>query len=120
MQEHLLSAIIFLPALVAALLVFVPGKQVEVIRYVTLTATVAVLIGVVAFMLDPFGMGSPIRFNTVVADMQATYSVPWIPSFDINYFLGVDGISLPLVVLTALVSVLAMGASWSIKQHVKP
>jgi NADH-quinone oxidoreductase subunit M len=45
--------------------------------------------------------------------------VPWIPSFDIDYLLGVDGISFPLIMLTAIVSLLAMGASWSIEKHVK-
>jgi len=115
----LLSLIIFMPAAVAVLLVFVPGKQEEIIRYITLAATVVVLILTVGLLLDPFGLDSPIRFNTVVAGMQSTFNVPWIPSFDINYYMGVDGISLPLVVLTALVSVFAMGASWSIKKHVK-
>ncbi len=116
----LLSLIIFLPAAVAALLVFVPGKQEEIIRYITLTATVITLILTVGLLLDPTGTGlSPIRFNTAQAEMQSTFNVAWIPSFDINYFMGIDGISLPLVVLTALVSVLAMGASWSIKKHVK-
>ncbi len=44
---------------------------------------------------------------------------PWIPSFNIHYLMGIDGISFPLVVLTAFLSVLAMGASWPIKKHVK-
>ena len=41
------------------------------------------------------------------------------PSFNIYYFLGVDGISLPLVLLTSFVSMLAMAASWPINKHVK-
>ena len=44
---------------------------------------------------------------------------PWIPYFNIQYYLGVDGISLSLVVLTGLVSVLACLASWNIDKHVK-
>ncbi|MEO6810110.1 MAG: NADH-quinone oxidoreductase subunit M [Isosphaeraceae bacterium] len=43
----------------------------------------------------------------------------WIPYFNIQYFLGVDGISLSLVVLTGLVSVLACLASWNINTQVK-
>ncbi len=43
----------------------------------------------------------------------------WIPSFNIQYYLGVDGISLSLVVLTGFVSVLASLASWNIDKHVK-
>ena len=44
---------------------------------------------------------------------------PWIAPFDIEYALGVDGISLPLVVLTALVTLLAVVASWKIDQSVR-
>jgi NADH-quinone oxidoreductase subunit M len=44
---------------------------------------------------------------------------PWIPSFNIEYYLGMDGISLSLVVLTALISVLACLASWNIDTQVK-
>ena len=44
-------------------------------------------------------------------EMQHAFSVDWIPSFNIYYFLGVDGISLPLVVLTSFLSMLAMAAS---------
>ena len=43
----------------------------------------------------------------------------WIPYFNIQYYLGVDGISLSLVVLTGLVSVLACLASWNIEKQVK-
>ena len=44
---------------------------------------------------------------------------PWIPHFNIQYYLGLDGISLSLVVLTGLVSVLACLASWNIEKQVK-
>ena len=43
----------------------------------------------------------------------------WIPSFNIQYYVGVDGISLSLVVLTGLVSFLACLASWNIDKQVK-
>ena len=48
-----------------------------------------------------------------------SYAAPWIPYFNIQYYLGVDGISLSLVVLTGLVSVLACLASWNIDKQVK-
>jgi NADH-quinone oxidoreductase subunit M len=44
---------------------------------------------------------------------------PWIDRFDIDYALGVDGISLPLVILTALVTFLAVIASWKIEKSVR-
>ena len=51
--------------------------------------------------------------------MQQVFNYSWIPSFDIDYFMGMDGISFPLVVLTAFICLLAMVASWTITKHVK-
>src|SRR5262245_60033008 len=51
------------------------------------------------------------------ADWVASY--PWIKRFNIEYFLGVDGISMPLVLLTTLLSFLAMLASWNIDKYVR-
>ena len=45
--------------------------------------------------------------------------IPWIANWNINYQLGYDGISLPLVLLTSFISMLAMLASWSVKKQVK-
>jgi NADH-quinone oxidoreductase subunit M len=45
--------------------------------------------------------------------------LPWIKAFGIEYLLGIDGISLPLVVLTTFLSLLAAAASWPITKHVK-
>ena len=53
------------------------------------------------------------------AELQDRSTTRWIPSFKIQYLMGIDGISFPLVVLTAFISVLAMGASWPIKKYVK-
>jgi NADH-quinone oxidoreductase subunit M len=43
----------------------------------------------------------------------------WIPRFNIDYYIGIDGISLPLILLTTLLSFLAMIASWNIEKHVR-
>jgi NADH-quinone oxidoreductase subunit M len=59
------------------------------------------------------------RFDVSQASMQDAVNLPWIPSFDIDYLLGVDGISFPLVMLTAVITALSMGASWPIEKHVK-
>jgi NADH-quinone oxidoreductase subunit M len=114
-ELFLLTLIVFLPVLGAIALAFVPGGRDELVRYITLGITIAVLAvtGIGFFSADAT------TFDVARGDMQDTFSVAWIPSFDIEYFMGVDGISFPLIMLTALVSVLAMGASWSIKKHVK-
>src|SRR5437867_5807990 len=43
----------------------------------------------------------------------------WIKQFNIDYYLGTDGISLPLILLTTVISFLAMLASWNIEKHVR-
>jgi NADH-quinone oxidoreductase subunit M len=63
----------------------------------------------------------PAGAATYVTDVPYDLVVrrPWIPYFNIQYFLGLDGISLSLVLLTGLVSVLACLASWNIEKQVK-
>jgi NADH:ubiquinone oxidoreductase subunit 4 (subunit M) len=112
----LLTAIVFLPALGAILLAFLPSDKPDVLRYFTLAITAIVL---VVCVLGFFISDSETYYNPAQASMQNAFNLPWIPTFNIQYFLGVDGISFPLVMLTALISLLAMGASWSITKHVK-
>ncbi len=57
--------------------------------------------------------------DTNLGTMQNTFVLDWIPSFDISYSMGVDGISLPLVILTTFICFLAMAASWSVTKYVK-
>src|SRR5262245_18574605 len=105
----LLSFIVFAPCAGALLLAFVPGKQHDLLRYITLVTTLLVAAAsVIGFSFYP-----ETSFQVSSDRMQDSFNVGWIPSFNIYYFLGVDGISFPLVLLTAFVSVLAMGASWS-------
>jgi NADH-quinone oxidoreductase subunit M len=116
----LLSAIVFIPCLGAIVLAFMPPTWVEQIRIVTLSVTLAVLALVAIAWMGPDYVAS--RFQSTgeaAAYMQNVFNVSWIPSFQIDYYMGVDGISFPLIVLTAFISVLAMGASWSITKHVK-
>ena len=113
----LLSGIVFLPALVAMVIwIIVPRDKHDAMRWISLAATVVVFL-LTAWML--FQNGEEGQFATGVAEMQNTFSLPWISSFNIYYFMGTDGISFPLVVLTSFLSVLAMAASWNITKHVK-
>ena len=117
-----LSLLVFLPAAVAAFLSLpiVPKAREEVIRWITL-ATLAVVFGLSLWMAVPqlFGATGPAQFKLGEPGMQAVVKLPWIKAFGIEYLLGVDGISLPLVVLTTFLSFLAAAASWPITKHVK-
>jgi len=52
-----------------------------------------------------------------ISESPFTTQVPWIPSFNIEYFLGVDGLSMPMVLLTALLSFLCILCSWNINKQ---
>src|SRR5688572_19872060 len=113
----LISLIVFLPALATLGIALIPSDQKEAIRWATLGVTTVVMTFIVGGLILPGESG--LAFDTGKAELQDAFSYPWIPSFKIDYFMGLDGISLPLVVLTAFVSLLAMGASWSINKYVK-
>ncbi|MCX7413118.1 MAG: NADH-quinone oxidoreductase subunit M [Planctomycetia bacterium] len=117
-----LTAIVFLPALVAAFLSLpiIPKAREEFIRWTSLL-TMAVVFVLSLWMAWPqlFGATGPAQFRLGEPGMQAVVKLPWIDAFGIEYLLGVDGISMPLVVLTTFLSMLAAAASWPITKHVK-
>ena len=53
-------------------------------------------------------------FDKTTSAMQFVESVAWLPSFDINYSLGVDGISMPLIILTTLINVIVVISAWEV------
>jgi NADH-quinone oxidoreductase subunit M len=60
------------------------------------------------------------RFDPASADFQMVERVPWIPAFGIDYYIGIDGISLLLVVLTGFLTPIAFLSSWEgIEKKVK-
>ena len=109
-DAFLLSAIIFLPALGALLLAFLDSRAVESIRMLALGITIATF--VLTLMLW-------MQFDYSASGIQKEVVANWIPNWNIYYRLGVDGISLPLIILTSLVSMLSCVASWSINKHHK-
>ncbi len=112
----LLSLIVFLPAAGALVLAFFPRDKGDAMKTFSLVVTAAVFV-LTLIMLLP-GKGDW-QFQVGVSDMQKTFSLPWIESFNIYYFMGTDGISFPLIVLTAFVSMLSMAASWPITKYVR-
>lgn len=106
----LLSLTIFTPTIFAVLLMAFDKKAEEGMRVFALIGTVC------TFLLSLVMWG---RFNSAEAGYQMMVSAPWITNWNIDYRLGVDGISLPLVLLTGLVSTLAAIASWSIKEKIR-
>ena len=112
----LLSAIVFLPAAAALLLTFFPRDKTDAMKTFSLVATGVVFILTVILAIPGEG---PLQFDMAQSQMQKVFSLPWIESFNIYYFMGVDGISFPLILLTTFVTMLSMAASWPIEKYVK-
>src|SRR5262245_60003167 len=108
-----LSWLIFLPAVAALVITFLPARG-ETLKWISLFATIIVAIMSLAMLRT----GNQVAFKAGVDQMQNQFAFNWIPSFNIQYLMGTDGISFPLIVLTACVSVLAMGASWPDRKSV--
>lgn len=106
----LLSLIIFLPAIGALILLAFDRNAEEPMRNFSLVITV------ITFVLTLLLLG---RFDINDPGIQMKVNLPWIQTWNANYQLGVDGISLPLVLLTSLISMLGMLASWSVKKEIK-
>jgi NADH-quinone oxidoreductase subunit M len=107
----LLSLLIFLPSAGALLLAFFPRDTDEGIKRFSLLITLATLAVSVWLLAQYVATDGP--------EMQLNVVHAWIPSFEIYYRLGVDGISMSLVLLTTVISALAMLASWNIKENLK-
>jgi NADH-quinone oxidoreductase subunit M len=100
--SHLLSLLIWLPILgAAAVLAF--GRNPTIARWLSLAVALA------TFVLSiPLWTG----YQPAVPGMQFLENIAWIPSLKANYALGVDGISIALIVLTAFTSTLVLLGSW--------
>ncbi len=88
----LLSTLVFFPLAGAFILLFLPGENNQRIW----TTLVTVITAVLSFSLYS-------GFDSTTAKYQFGEHVSWIPSLDINYTLGIDGISLLLVLLTTFI-----------------
>tara|TARA_Y100001933_G_scaffold11960_1_gene10435 strand:- start:14043 stop:15935 length:1893 start_codon:yes stop_codon:yes gene_type:complete len=112
--------LVFFPAAASLVVLLLPRDSQELIKRVSLFVTALVFIATVVMALPGFTGGAHFSLaEDAVAQMQSVFQVSWIPSFNIQYFMGLDGISFPLLVLTSFVGMLAMGASWPITKHVK-
>jgi NADH-quinone oxidoreductase subunit M len=112
----MLSVIVFLP-LVGAILVLLAGGGGDRSDRAPAVRTLALAVSLATFLVTLLLWW---RFDPSSADYQFVERHAWIPAFGIQYLVGVDGISLLLVVLTAFLTPLALLSSWeSIHKNVK-
>jgi len=112
-SSNILSWITFTPLIGAAVVLMVPKGREDLMRWISVLATgmTLVLAVIMAGFFDAAGKG--------VTEFQFVVRADWIETFNIQYHMGVDGLSMPLVVLTALLSFLCIFASWNIERGVK-
>jgi len=103
MEFGLLSALIVVPAVTAVAIAVVPRGDHRVVRLVALTGSGLTLALAVAML---------VRFSAGEAGFQFEEVRSWVPEYGITYRLGVDGVSLLLVALTALIMPLSVLAAW--------
>ncbi|MDQ6994996.1 MAG: NADH-quinone oxidoreductase subunit M [Mariprofundaceae bacterium] len=98
----ILSLSIFLPT-AGALFIWMFLKDDMAVRWATLAVSVATFMVTLPLLLS---------FDTTTSHMQFEELHPWITAFNIHYALGVDGISMPFVVLTSLLTVICIVSAW--------
>jgi NADH-quinone oxidoreductase subunit M len=104
-MHGLLSILIWLPIAAGLIVLALGDRNIAAGRWVSLLASIATLI-----------LSLPLlsHFDTNTASMQFTEHLAWISRFNAYYGLGVDGISLPLVVLTAFMTIPVVIAGWTV------
>ncbi len=109
-----LSSLIFFPILGMIIVMLMPKDKDNLIRYTAVGISVIPM--VISFWLtyDYF-----VNFSGTAAMAYVEGPFAWIPSLNVNYHLGVDGISVPMLFLTGLLSTISLIASFSIKIRVK-
>ena len=110
MIEHILSWLVWLPCIGIAIILFIPRDKDFLIRITAaITTGIQLLLSIVLWS----------RFDSNLGTFQFIERMEWIPSINIFYSLGVDGLSLPMVILTPLLCFLAVFISWKIDKAVK-
>lgn len=101
---------IFFPLIGAGLILLVPKRYPTLMKLIAVAATIPPLW---------WAANLYVQFDRWGTGFQYVEKVPWIKAFNIHYSLGIDGISVPMVLLTALLSFLCVIASWNINEHVR-
>ncbi|MCP5141582.1 MAG: NADH-quinone oxidoreductase subunit M [Chromatiales bacterium] len=104
----LLSLVIWLP-IIGGFLILALGSNAD-----NAARRLALVVSIATFLISlPLWTG----FDSSTAAMQFQEKAAWIPAFNINYHLGVDGLSMPLILLTTFTVVLVVIAGWEVIQN---
>ncbi len=106
-----LTAIIILPLIASVVIPWIPDKDGKTVRWYALS------VGLANLTLMVYGFWEHYNLNDTQMQLQETYS--WIPQIGLNWAVGVDGISMPLILLSGLITTLAILASWKVDRKPK-
>lgn len=108
--DHILTIILFSPVVAAAIVFFLPERQEKLIKWVSFVLS-----------LVPFGFSLALwfLFDPNAAGFQFVEQYIWYAAINSSYHVGVDGIALSMVLLTTLLTPLAILASFSIQHNIK-
>ena len=122
---NILSLLIFTPLLFGLLIVVLPSSVRGSFKYITLLATL-VQLGISIWIYLHFKTGAEYAGINNESQFQFMQKLPWINlglgslgKMQIDYFVGIDGISVTLVLMTSVIMVIAALASWEIKSNLK-
>jgi NADH-quinone oxidoreductase subunit M len=122
---NILSLLIFTPLLFGLLIILLPSAWRGSFKYITLLATL-IQLGISIWMYLNFKTGAEYAGVNAEGTFQFVQKLHWINlnlgslgKMQIDYFVGIDGISVPLVVMSSVVMVIAALSSWEIKSNLK-
>jgi len=120
----ILTLITFLPVLGMIIILFLKKEQVNSIKYTTLIITaiqvVLAIILLTNYNYSAAGVYEERSFQFIEKFRWIEISgISWLGTVKVDYFLGVDGLSMPMVLLTALISFIATLSSWNINHSLK-
>jgi NAD(P)H-quinone oxidoreductase subunit 4 len=101
-----LTTIILFPIAASLLIPFIPDKEGKTVRWYSL------IVGLIDFAIIVYAFYS--GYDLSNPNLQLVESYTWIPELDLKWSLGVDGLSMPLVLLTGFITTLAIMAAWPV------
>jgi NADH-quinone oxidoreductase subunit M len=118
LENWILTLLIFLPT-AGAILTLIQRDR-DAIRWTALGTTIVTFaLSLLLFAVYDWGAGEGYRYASEGGVVQLVQRASWIPAFNIEYLVGIDGLSFPLVILTTFICLLACIASWNIDRMLK-
>ncbi len=109
-ESTLLSWIIFFPLIGIPFILAMPEAKKQIIRWIaTLASGVSLVLGIYVLTM----------FDRSITTMQFQHHFVWIRSFNVEYFVGADGLSMLMIFLTVLITFIAVIASWGIEKNIR-